>query len=336
MPWSVSHSVFSDLELGRRANWDKTLAHAETGDASYEEKTEDLLDALTEHLLCGEKLVRFYEVEKEKIKNFRKKAENLQVDDNIFSDNFPILVPENELNGPVPNLSVSAIHKNEEGIAIILSSKRYTYSRQKFLKDQFEDLPPELSKYNEFIGVSYKRYEAFDVLWIPNNSSVIEIRADYPEGKEATQVVYAINQAEIFFSKKFGEDYFQNKINFFPAIDSLYKSRDDGKVIELGFMVSGAAQKLEKSRRDGTCCRVEAYHLSGIQGLELPIAVYRIVVMWKRPHNSNSYSRPEVGIHGRSTQTAEPSPYLTEIAISRCGSLEDYNFVRDRILRHCH
>lgn len=334
MPWSVSHSVFSNLDLGRRANWDKTLAHAEVGDESYEEKSTELLNALTEHLLCGEKFVRFYELEEEQINSLRSELDYIRIDSNIFSSIYPLILPESQLSGDLPSLSISAIHKLEDGIALVLSSRRYTYSRKKFMKDQFEELPKELSKYSEIIGVSYRKYEAFDILWVPSKGNVIEIRADYPEGKELEQVEQAINKAETFLAQKLGNDYFGNKINFFPFIDSIYKNKDEGKIIELGFMVSNSAQKLEKSRRDGTCCRVEAYHLSGIKGLDLPIEVYRIVVMWKREHYNNSYSRPEVGIHGRSTQTLEPHPYLTGISVSRCGGLEDYNFVKDRILRH--
>lgn len=334
MPWHVSFSVFSDLGLSRRVNWDKTLISAEEGDTSYNQHKDDLLDALQEHLLCGEKMVRFYEVDTKNIDEFREKISQLTVEETIFSKSYPIVLSSDALDSYVPQISISAIHKINDGIAIVMSSKRRIACRKKFSKDQFADLPSELSKYNEFIGVSYKKYEAFDILWVPNDGNIIEIRADCPNGKEFSQISFAIDQKEEFLSNILGENYFQNRINFFPVIDSLYKDKNEGKVVELGFMVSGGAQKYEKSRRDGICCRVEAYHLNGIQGLAVPIDVYRIVVMWRRPHSNNSHSNPELGIHGRSTQTSEPHPFLTDITISKCGGLDDYNFVRERLLSH--
>src|ERR1051326_1871831 len=67
MPWPVGQRVLRENGIPRARGWENTVARLSNGDA-YADNVEALTEDLKEHLLCGEKLVRFYEVD-EKSKN---------------------------------------------------------------------------------------------------------------------------------------------------------------------------------------------------------------------------------------------------------------------------
>jgi hypothetical protein len=105
-------------------------------------------------------------------------------------------------------------------------------------------------------------------------------------------------------------------------------------MVELGFMVAGSAQKLEKTRRGEQCCREEAYHQGGIGVLDAPIQVYKTSVLWHVDLGRDVSSTPEVSISGTSAHTAEVTPFIGEMVVRNCARFEDYDHVRDRILDH--
>lgn len=105
-------------------------------------------------------------------------------------------------------------------------------------------------------------------------------------------------------------------------------------MVELGFMVAGSSQKLEKTRRGEQCCREEAYHQGGIGVLDAPIQVYKVSVLWHVNLGGDVSSAPEVTISGTSAHTAEVDPFIGEMVVRNCACFRDYEYVRDRILEH--
>lgn len=336
MPWSVARRVLRSEGLDRARGWNRTVARVADGDAQYDNKEQELRDALEEHIMCGEKIVQLFELDEDAVAALRQAALALAVPHTAFSTAYPELLPEDQLapfRGQAPVLA--AVEEYDEGIAVILASTRYLTTRETVIVGELTDeAADELAGFSELIGVRHRRLEALDVLWIPAVGVHVELRADYPFGTHQSHGQLALNQARQQFEALLGSNFGFSQVNLFPLMQSLYEAQGDGSMVELGFMVTGSAQKHEKTRRGEQCCREEAYHLGGIQALQAPIQVYRTSVLWHVDLGEDVTSAPEVSIRGVSSQTAEQNPFVGEMIVRNCARFEDYDHVRDRILDH--
>lgn len=336
MPWTVASRVFKANDLERAMGWARTLARVAGGDPYYEARELNLTKALEEHIMCGEKIVRIFDLDGAAMETLRTSARGLEVSGGPFVDAYPVLLGENELReqqGEHPVLT--AMVEYPAGIAVVLASRRYLTTRETIGVAELSDAAAvELQEFSEVIGVRLRQLEAMDVIWIPERGHHVELRVDFPFGMQQRQGVAALDQGQASFERLLHHDFSHQQVNFFPVIQSLYEARGDGAMVELGFMVSGSAQKLERTRRDGQCCREEAYHVGGIGVLDAPIQPYRTSVMWQLQLTEGVLSAPEVSIKGTSAQTTEQNPFLGEMVIRNCANFEDYDHVRDRILDH--
>jgi hypothetical protein len=332
----VASRLLRTLGLDRAQGWNRTVARVANGDEQYNAKEQELLDALEEHIMCGEKIVQLFRLDADEVAALRQTALQLQPPNNPFKIAYPILLEDEQLaphRGAAPVLT--AVVEYEAGVAVVLASARYLTSRETVAVADLPDIAAaELADFNELIGVKHKRYQALDLLWIPADGCVVELRADYPFGTIQRHGELALAQAQAQFRQLLGEDPFYNQINLFPVIQSLYDAQGDGSMVELGFMVSDASQKLEKTRRGEQCCREEAYHLGGIGVLEAPIQPFRTSVLWHVDLGHDVSSAPEVSIRGNSSHTVEQNAFVGEMAVKNCARFDDYNHVRDRILAH--
>lgn len=63
MPWPVAQRVLASQSVERGQGWDRTVAKLLDPDADLGEEAEaELQQSLREHILCGEKLSRFFQV----------------------------------------------------------------------------------------------------------------------------------------------------------------------------------------------------------------------------------------------------------------------------------
>ena len=336
MPWAVASRLFRSERLSRSQGWDRTLQRVSNGDDQYEAKEDQLAEALGEHIVCGEKIVQMFRLAPDAVAQLRQTALALQIPVNAYSASYPIILTEDQLTaqgGHPPVLT--AVTEYEDGVAVVISSVRYLTTRETVVVAELADeIAAGLAGFNELIGVRHIRHQACDVLWIPADGAHIEIRADYPFGTQQSKAQLALLQARACFEGLLGAGPFANQVNIFPAIRSLYDAQGDGSMVELGFMVTGSAQKLERTRRGEQCCREEAYHLGGIGVLEAPIQPYRTSVLWRVDLGEDAMSAPEVSIRGTSSHTAEQDPFLGEMVIRNCAGILDYSHVLGRMLHH--
>ncbi|PVE81249.1 hypothetical protein DC431_14520 [Sphingomonas melonis] len=336
MPWGVARRLLKSRGLDRAQGWNRTLARVTDGDARYEAAEDALESALEEHIMCGEKIVQLFDLEEEDLDALRESALELEVGESPFSDAYPILLNEDQLRaqqGQPPVLIAKVAYS--DGLALVLASVRYLTTRETVVVAELTDeAADELAGFNELIGIRHQRLEALDVLWIPDEGSYVELRVDFPFGMHQRHGVAALNQARGLFDDLLGSNLLLSQVNLFPVMQSLYEARGDGAMVELGFMVAGSAQKLEKTRRGEQCCREEAYHQGGIGVLDAPIQVYKTSVLWHVDLGRDVSSAPEVSISGTSAHTAEVEPFIGEMVVRNCARFEDYEHVRDRVLDH--
>lgn len=334
VPWTVAGQILGSLGLEKSMGWRRTLAKVEAGELDYNDAEARLGDALEEHLLAGEKLVRFFRVAPGAMAGLRQAIGQVEVPENEFSSAFPALLePANlwQFRGHPPYVAANV--QFVSGIALALASARFLLSREAVIPAELpEAAAAELGGYEQIICVGHQRLEAIDALWVPAEGNIIEIRVDFPLGTHIRAGLAAADQAVARFSELLGGEWFDDQVNLFPAIQGLYDAQNEGRMVELGFMVSGSSQKLEKTRRDLECCRLEAYHLGGVGALAAPIAPYRTSVLWQFPLDEDLASEPEITLRGVSAQTADPNAFLGEMVVRNCTGLDDYDHVRDRVL----
>ncbi|MCP9308676.1 hypothetical protein [Zymomonas mobilis] len=333
LPWGVAYNIFTSLNLEKGLGWPGTEKKVLDGDTTYESKEKELELALEEHLICGEKIVRFYELLEQDIDTLRKKMVNLlpEIPNDKMTTRYPILLDGNDLNDRYFEPQIISVRELVDGWAVSVGVKRTISIKHQADVANLKDVPQQFSNCKKITGIEFSEIQAIDVLWVPKSSNIIELRIDYLKSNKKDYNKECFYKCKNFFVDKFG-DIFGKPINLFPILEKIYKDNENGTITELGFMISSGAQKLEKSRRGGTCCRVEAYHLGGTEKLDFPIQVYRENVMWKREIAKEIYSSPEIGLYGLSHQTALPNPELFEMFFFNCMGVSDYEFVKNNIL----
>lgn len=334
MSWTIAGQILANLGLSKSLGWQRTIEQVEAGDRDYETAIDRLTDALEEHLISAEKLTRFFKLEDSDMTSLRDAINDMTVPRNAFSQSFPQLLDEGSLanfRGHPPYIAAKLEY--DHGTAIALASSRYVTSRESIHP---AELPiaaaAELEEFEEIICIRHKRLQGIDVLWVPYDDNIIEVRTDFPLGMPTRSAEALADQAVNNLSHTFGANIFLDQINLFPAIQLLYDARGNGRMVELGFMTSGAAQKLEKTRRDLECCREEAYHLGGVEALHGPILPFRTNVLWHVTGPNGVVTEPEISLKGISVQTADPNAFLGDMIVRNSTSLADYEYARDQVL----
>ena len=86
MPWPVGQRILRENDLPRGHGWENTVERLTDPEADYSDKSDAIASALKEHLLCGEKLVRFYDVSKKASVEMRGALRGAKIAESSFRD----------------------------------------------------------------------------------------------------------------------------------------------------------------------------------------------------------------------------------------------------------
>jgi len=219
---------------------------------------------------------------------------------NYPAGEFPALAGKIECGTIIEQFFIRSVTHTKDIFSVVITTVAEYYVREKISVTAADSQAvAKLSDYSEIIGVRKVAYEHVDVIRFSHGvtgSGIVsaEIMLDISR-PGAT----ALNQDEI--SKRFKKyDSLVNTalttaipgvklpapMNFFPAMDRIYNSKD-GNVCELGFATTlGGSVKKEKMKRNTADLRVETWHAGGrnaIASAAIPdtIDIYRLSVSWK-------------------------------------------------------
>lgn len=85
-PWPVGRRILADIGIARGQGWNNTLQKLSANPTKSEEKTEELVEALKSHEICGEKLVSFYEFDQATLEVVRQKILSVEAPKTVFSE----------------------------------------------------------------------------------------------------------------------------------------------------------------------------------------------------------------------------------------------------------
>ena len=338
MPWTIASRLIRLANAPTSQGWDRTEQRlAEFDDAHA---IEGLLDSYHQHILCGEKLTKFYLAPRDAIEKLRSQIADLEPSESAFLEKYPLSLNEEELSNLNGNQYLCEIIKHEDGIgAVYCSMIRITTREIIDFNDIVENSEELHALYDEIVGFKYKPVQLYNVIWIPHEGNIIEIRTDNPKGmsQDLSHAIHSNLKNEI--NEISESELITDPIDLFPLIESMYNDEKEGQVVELGFSTATASIKNEKMRRSGTCLRQEIYHQGGKQALSTPIEPFRISLRWQITRDGQE-TRPELGLFGTSrgrhtVGSGSPKVQIVSAAqIINCSGVADYEHVKERISLH--
>lgn len=335
MPWEVGQKVLELHNAPRSMGWDRTLEKLSDDAGDLGEAEADLREALREHLLCGEKLCRFYELTVGRMEELRAALRQAPISDGPFADAYPLLLTEDQIIANHPSAPhLIALEERDDGIAAVFASTRAIELRETLSVDDLEPAAAEaLAGYEEVVAIRHAKSQAVDVVWVPSTGTLIDVRIDFPKGMHQDAGDFAHERMRQIVQNLLGSDFLSTPANLFGLIERMYVEPTEGTVVELAFGTSTASLKHEKMRRRSLCLRSEAYHVGGKAALSVPIEPYKLSIQWDREHG-DTRSRPEMSLNGTLRMAKSGNSELTEVAIRKCVALEDFAFIWSRIAHY--
>lgn len=326
MPWEIGRKVLlaNGLDVGR--GWPNTLMkYAEI--STFDEET---LNALTrsyiEHILSGEKAVKFYRVGKNKKKEIQEDLLSRTIETSDLVESYPYPLDDTVLVARKPSSpTLVAVESYDDGIAAIYSTVRVIEFREKINPENYAE--KGLEQYSELIGIKMKKVQTFDVAWVPNEGEWIDIRVDYPDGAKQDNLPY-------IFSRITTDLGIAGTTNLFPLLQMIYGNKKEGKIVEIAFGTNTASLKNEKMRKGNMCLRDEVFHKAGTNALDQPIDIYKMGVRWPRGSGEDFYEC-ELFLNGNQRLIhSQGSPMLSEAVFRKCMNVEDFNLIRGKIFHY--
>ena len=330
VPFDTARKILEAHEVERGQGWDSTEQRFMQDDLD-DVVLEALGVALKQHMLCGEKSTRLYRLNRTAMESLREAVGQVTVSRSGFQRAYPAQLDDADIGGHLRTPVLAAIEQNEDGVGLIFASTRAFQKREQIDPSSLgEDAASALENFDEVIGISLKKYQAMDVVWVPHRGNYAEIRVDYPKGMHADTVEAAHNSTKLLFENALDGNALPNPINLFPLIKKIYDSANEGHVVELGFGTTTGSLKHEKMRRKGLCLRREIYHRGGKNALTTPIELFNLSVRW-RVTLGEVISHPELSLHGSARIFASANPTIYEMTVRGCVGSADYEHVRDRV-----
>jgi hypothetical protein len=245
VPWSVMKSILEHHNLTKGRGWDAIIQKLEQMVVEHPEKESELIEKLSsiyrEHLIAGEKTVRFFQENNDDIIEISSALKKYIIPDSEFKNNYPFALSDDYLKKIEPGLHLVEVINLEGKTFLIFCSKRYISERIEINPSDLKDL--DLQGYTEIVGIKKYNKQFFDVVALDYVKNVIEIRLDIGNKISLDERRAAFNQIKIAFEKLASEltskNYKMGKVvNLFPAINALYRSQE-GRVCELAFTTEG-------------------------------------------------------------------------------------------------
>lgn len=321
MPWHVARVVLADHGLKGGHGWEGTKEKLADTKKFEESDLDDLFTACVDHILSGEKAAQLFKISKAKRRRLLTELLGLQ---SIESDGLESIEKffSSDPSGKSKHHLVAVIESASE-VSAIFTSVRYFETREKI------DTP--LDGYTEAYGMKRETRPAFDVLTVPKDDNPISLRVDCPKGITSEMASGVFDVLINLCNETFGEQYFSEPINIFPAIDSIYKDGKEGIVLELSFSIATGSLKNERMRRKRSCLRNELYHDGGKKAVQGDINPYKIAVDWSK---KDSTLRPELQINGSVAILHEQTPVIGTFYVRNCSEPKDFSKVLQRINKH--
>jgi len=342
VPFHVMKDILTSKKQLTGNGWDATidkLIKANKTEGNIENTCEFLFEFYMDHLLYGEKLVRFYTKERKIVNKFADVLKKIEPESSIYGAAYPLPLSDSELRGLDVDGNPYLVDVSEDTKPLTLvfcATKFYAEKVKLSVSDLSKKAQLEYDNYDEILAVKYNPRQVFDVVTVNPITSQINILIDYSYGfSEKTfqqrfkKIVTALNDLAavngINLNLKMSE-----AINLFSSIDNLYES-SEGRICELAFTTNEGSIKHEKMRRNDLDLRGETYHKAGKEAVG-EIVPYKLGLCWKVKFNAGLNSTPELFLPGNFRMLSSSKQSLKDAIITKNCGKKDYTFTIKKLL----
>lgn len=339
MPLTVGRAILKSSGITTGQGWENTVEKFRSLEDSPEGVPADAREAAhslyEQHLRCGEKSVRLYEIEPHVIDQIRSAIAATTVPDSKFKEIYPFMMDQAHLEA-IEDLEPHLVNISTDDDETVLefSSKRMIEIREKLSPSELsEDVRAEFEGVDEIVAVRRGFRHMIDAVSIPKSGNVVLARVDSPRDMPTEYSAVAHSKLAETMNNSLGIKALTVGKNIFGAIESVYKDANEGTVVEMAFTTRTASIKHEKMRKKNLDLRTEIYHKGGSAAVSGKIDPFRISVRWK--FNVGSVSTPiEASLNSTVRELHSASPILTEVVIRGCTTTEQFQDVIQRISNH--
>lgn len=346
-PWPVMSSLLKKNELlvsrGARNTIKKLLDEynfaKEEKANELNQKIESLFEDYCEHLLTGEKQVKIFSINSNIEEQILKDLSTVTVKENEFLKSYPLPLSQEKLEEMDSSTYLVDVKYNRKVMTFVFCTSRFSTSRVKFKPQELDsDLSEMLSEYDELVGIKRNSRQFFDVVTIRKGRGLIEFRMDISGGLPVEERPGAFVHTRRCFQRLFSDrslaSCFSQELNVFPLLQHLYSDKEEGKVVEIGFVTGTASIKHERMRRGQIDLRDEVYHKAGMDAVQR-IDLYRLAVHWHINIQPDLSSYPELLIPGHVTLlNSENEKYIDGFEIRKYLGLEDYESIIKKVIKY--
>lgn len=331
VPWQLGRRILETYGVPVGHGWEKTIADLEHHDLFHKVDLANLHWAFLQHLCCGEKSVRSYDIGSGNARALRQKLlEKKQAMSRIprpkSATGFKGISP----HGP----KLDCIIEDSSGIYAVYSTVRTKNEEEEI---DIGSLPEEareaLPRFDELIAVRTVKFEAYGTIWVSHTESEAEIRCDcVNESQKSLEEFHQQMYKELHAAS--GSSSVMAPRDLFPAVKNIYDAEDEGIVMRLGFVTTTGSVKVEKMRSHESL-RQETYHVGGKKALRTEIEPFKLGVRWSLDVarlKENTF--PELYLDGTQTMVGSPSAGLTRALIKKAAGFSDFDWVRNKLLQY--
>lgn len=349
MPWQVAKSILHSLGFHVSTGWPSTIERLDNPDPTsdaYRKLFERLSAIYRQHTLVGEKLIKWYSLQSipgETVKKFVKAVSSspnrLEPDQSEFLGTYPFPVIDSdslarlEQYGPL----LSSVFETDGKVHFHFCSVRSYRDRVELHPEQFSAEDREmLERFEEIYAVMPVRRQCDDFVVFDPETLFLEMRVDAPLGMPVDHLSAAIEGVSSAFNR-ISQKHFdyvpigKNAVNFYSAIDRMYRNSLEGRVSELGFMASASTSTSNNQgklfRGKNRDLRKDAFHVGGTGAVD-EITPYRIGIQWS---GTELDGFPQLFIPGTMRMLHKSPITVTEAFVRHCATEKDFKFVTDRL-----
>ncbi|MCM8529325.1 MAG: hypothetical protein NE327_22575 [Lentisphaeraceae bacterium] len=264
--------LLTEQEITTSRRWDKIdSALKELKSARIISLKKAVRDAVEEGYLFKNKNIFSYNLDEGDKAKIQKSILELEIEKSKLRDCYPFPNVDCNVKKPI----ITEIIDNEKGRLVVFCSIRTHVERFDVDNKHIRVVSEHEEAYRNvsFIGVRSKKRQAYDAIFLPKNGKYFEIWVDAFSSTEKNTAIKNNILSSI------GLDIKPKGIDFFPAIDNIYKNELNCSICELAFECgTGATHRLYYRRSDFSDLRNEDYHSMGVEGLETGIDIYKLGV----------------------------------------------------------
>ena len=331
MPFFVARKVLEAYGVSAKQGWENTLQDIQLIDDLRGIDVGGLHWALVQHICCGEKSVRIFELHSGNIVAARSNIDGLFSLSRLPRPKFRQSL--NKLKSTTAP-SLLAVLREPDGRYLVYGAVR---KQEVQVPIEVDKLPEEarnaLPPFDELIALRATLYQAYGVLWVPDQGNQVEVRVDHLLGDSQQSLAEFHQQMYSHLHTLAGATSVFGPKELFPAIKSLYEAADEGVVSELAFATTTGSTKHEKMRSKESL-RKETYHVGGKEALSTDIEPYKLGVRWPVRFGLKDFLYPELHLDGALSMVGSLTPGLSRYTVRKAVRFEDYNWVRDKLLEY--